>query len=558
MDEIEAQKQEWEQGELKKYLGSAPELKEEFGTRRERIPAKVMYSPAELNQIGFNYLKDLSFPGLYPFTRGTSPSMYRSKLWSMSQVTGFGSGEDANKRWRYLLDHGLSGLLIELDLPTQVGLDSDDPMSTGEVGRLGVAVDTLDDLERALDLDMDKIKYLYIIASAMAPVLTAMVTTLFEKKGISTNDFVLTVQNEILKEFVCRGSYVFPPGASMRLAADVIEFMVRQQPNWKPISICGAHLGSSGASCSQEVGFALSFAFSYLESALKRGLTVDEVAPRFDFLFCAHMDLFEEVAKIRAARKVWARMIKERFGAKDERSMAARCLVDASGITLTSQQPLNNIARLTIQGLACVLSGADYVVVPSYDEAMAIPSQDAVRVSAAIQNIIAFESGVRNTVDPLGGSYYVEYLTKTIEDEALKVITKIDSMGGAVAAVESGYVQRELADSAYRWQLDVESGKTTIIGINKLKVEDEKPLEIFRVEPGVEQRQIERLKKARQSRDAGRVKESLRNVKAAAQADVNLIAPLQEAAKAYATIGEIRNTLTDVFGEYHEKAAGLV
>ena len=411
---------------------------------------------------------------------------------------------------------------------------------------------SLDDLERALDLPFEKVKYLYTIASAMAPVITAMLVALFEKKGISSEGIALTIQNEILKEFVCRGSYVFPPRPSMRLAADVIEYQAKYQPNWKPISICGAHLGSSGATCSQEVGFALSFAFAYMESVLERGLNIDSVAPRFEFLFCAHMDIFEEVAKIRAARKLWAKLVKERYGAKDPHSLSPRFLVDASGITLTSQQPLNNIARLTLQGLACVLSGADYVVIPSYDEAMAIPSQDAVRVSAAIQNIIAYESGVPNTVDPLGGSYYVEYLTKKIEDEAIKVIDKVDSMGGAIKAIELGFFQQQLADSAYRWQKDVEAGKTSIIGINRLKVEDEKPIEIFRIESGAEKRQIKRLKKVRKERDSAKVKEALRNVKEAAKDQHNLIPPLIEAVKSYVTIGEIRDTLIDIFGEYRE------
>jgi len=470
----------------------------------------------------------------------------------MTQISGFGSGEDVNKRWRLLLEQGISGILMVFDLPTQLGLDSDHPLAKGEVARLGVAVDTLDDIERALDLPFEKINYLNAAnANAVAPIALAMVITTLEKRGISPGSFVFEMQNELLKEFVCRGCYIFPPQPSTRIATDVIEYCAKNYSNWVATSICAAHVAASGSTPAQEIAFPLSNTIAYLENLLRRGLNIDDIAPSINFLISAYTDFFEDIAKLRAARKVWARLMKERYGAKDPRSMMVKFVTATAGVALTAQQPLNNIARIAIQTLIAALSGVQYLSTACYDEAVAIPSEDAVRVSAAINHIIADEVGGANTPDPMAGCYYLEYLTKQIEDEALKLIDKVDELGGAVKAIEQGYFQRELARAAYEVQKGVESGKIGIVGVNRLRAE-EKPIEIFRVDPEVEKRQIERLRQVKDGRDNSQVKETLRRIREVACGEDNLMPPIIEAVKAYATTGEISDTLREVFGEYKE------
>ncbi len=549
--EIRVKQDEWERTTLAKWLAQAPERKPDPVLQSLKWPVKRLYTPLDLEEVGFDYLKDVGFPGEPPYTRGTEATMYRSNLWTMVQTTGFGSGEDANKRWRFLLDQGLSGFIIEYDLPTTHGLDSDHPLAEGEVCRMGVAIDSLADMEKALKLPFEKIKHITSVCNAPQPINLAMIIATLEKKKIPPASVNLMMVNGILIEFICVGRYIFPPEASLRIATDVIEYSIKNYPNWTPISIVGAQLYAARATPVQELAFSFSVAIAYLDRILERGLNIDTVAPYFSFITGVDMDFFESIAKLRAYRKIWAKLMQDRYGATDERSLKLKLMGSPGTMSLTLQQPLNNIARLGIQMLACVLGGGGQQMnIPLHDEAHALPSEEAVRVGAAIQHIVAYETGAADTVDPLAGSYYLEHLTKKMENAVFDEITKIDRLGGAVKAIEEGYFQNELAEKAFEYQKAIEEGRRKLVGVNILTKDAEDVLEIFQIDPEVEKRQIESLHKLKSERDSGSVKETLRKVKEAAQGDGNLVPPIIEAVKAYATEGEICDVLRDVFGEY--------
>jgi len=555
---IRARQKEWEKTTLEECFAQAPERKPEPVTQSLKWPVKRLYTPLDLEEAGFDYLKDVGFPGEPPYTRGTEATMYRSNLWTMVQTTGFGSGEDANKRWRYLLDQGLSGFIIEYDLPTTHGLDSDHPLAEGEVSRMGVAIDSLADMEKALDLPFEKIKHMTSVCNAPQPVNLAMIIAALENKGIPPGSVNLMVVNGILIEFICVGRYIFPPGPSLRIATDVLEYSIRNYPNWTPVSIIGAQLYAARATPVQEMAFSFSIAMAYLDSILERGLDIDTVAPYFSFVTGVDMDFFESIAKLRAYRKIWARLMQDRYGARDPSSLRLKLMGSPGTMSLTLQQPLNNIARLGIQMLACVLGGGGQQMnIPLHDEAHALPSEEAVSVGAAIQHIVAHETGAADTVDPLAGSYYLESLTKKMENAVFDEIEKIDKLGGAVKAIEEGYFQKEMAEKAFEYQKAIEEGSRKLVGVNTLAKEAEEAPEIFQVDPEVEKKQIENLQRLKRERDSERVVETLRMVKEVAQGDGNLVPPIIEAVKAYATEGEICDILRDVFGEYKPEMATI-
>jgi methylmalonyl-CoA mutase N-terminal domain/subunit len=548
---IRARQKVWERTSLADWLAQTPERKPEPVTQSLKWPVKRLYTPLDLEEAGFDYLKDVGFPGEPPYTRGTEATMYRSNLWTMVQTTGFGSGEDANKRWRYLLDQGLSGFIIEYDLPTTHGLDSDHPLAEGEVSRMGVAIDSLADMEKALDLPFEKIKHMTSVCNAPQPVNLAMIIAALENKGIPPESVNLMIVNGILIEFICVGRYIFPPEPSLRIATDVLEYSIRNYPNWTPVSIIGAQLYAARATPVQEMAFSFSIAMAYLDSILERGLDIDTVAPYFSFVTGVDMDFFESIAKLRAYRKIWARLMQERYGAGDPDSLRLKLMGSPGTMSLTLQQPLNNIARLGIQMLACVLGGGGQQMnIPLHDEAHALPSEEAVSVGAAIQHIVAHETGAADTVDPLAGSYYLESLTKKMENAVFDEIDKIDKLGGAVKAIEEGYFQKEMAEKAFEYQKAIEQGSRKLVGVNTLAKEAEEAPEIFQIDPEVEKKQIENLHRLKKERDSERVAETLRMVRETAQGDGNLVPPIIEAVKAYATEGEICDVLRDVFGEY--------
>ena len=552
LDDIRAKQTEWENGAIQEWLKQAPERESEFVTQYLQWPVRRLYTPLDLEEVGFTYSGDLGFPGDPPYARGTEPTMYRSNLWAMVQTTGFGTGEDANRRWRYMLDQGLTGFIIEYDLPTTHGLDSDHPLAAGEVSRTGVAIDTLADMERALDLPFEKIKHMTSVCNAPQPVNMAMIIAALEKKGVAPELVNLLMVNGILIEFICVGRYIFPPGPSLRIATDVFEYSVKHYPNWTPISIISAQLYAARATPVQELAFSFSIAMAYIDSLLNRGMGIDTVAPYFSFVISVDMDFFESIAKIRASRKVWAKLMRDRYGAKDPRSLKIRIMGSPGTMSLTLQQPLNNIARLGTMMLACALAGdGQQMNIPLHDEAHALPSDEAVSIGSAIQHIVAYETGAADTVDPLGGSYYLEYLTRKIEDAVFEEIDKVDRIGGALKGIESGYFQKELAESAFRYQKSLELGKRKLVGVNILRRDEkETPIEIFKMGPEVEKRQIAGLQEVKRQRDNDRVREALAGVKEAAQGDANLVPPILDAVKAYATIGEICGVLREVFGEY--------
>ncbi len=555
-DELREHIRTWEEKTLAPALERDGERKPAFTTQAMRWPIRSLYTPADLEDIGFDYLRDVGFPGEYPYTRGTEPNGYRTRLWTMTQVTGFGTGEDWAKRGRYMLEQGLQGLIIEYDLPTTNGLDSDHPLAAGEVGRAGTAIDSLADMEAALDLPFEKLRRLTSVCNAPQPVNLAMIIAALEKKGIDPASFTLQMPNAILIEYTCVGRYIFPPEHGLRIATDVIEYTIRNHPGWIPISVISAQLYAAHAHPVQELAFSFAIALEYLDAVLARGFDVDTVAPYFSFVTGIDMDFFEAVGKLRAYRKIWARLMRERYGAKRPESLRVRLTASPGTMSLTLQQPLNNIARLAIQMLACVLGGGGQTMTtPLHDEAHALPSEEAIRVGVAIQSIVAHESGAAETVDPLGGSYYVEHLTKRIEDAVFAEMEKIEAMGGALAAIRGGYFQRELARQQYERTRAVESGSRKLVGVNHLQQPGERrTIDVFKVDPAVEQRQIDELSRLRAERDTERVAAALEGVRRAAQGTDNLVPPILEAVRAYATHGEICSVLREVFGEYHPDA----
>ena len=524
-----------------------PERKKQFVTG-SNAPINRVYTP--LDQKDFDYAKQLGFPGEFPFTRGVQPTMYRGRLWTMRQYAGFGTAEESNKRYKYLLEQGQTGLSVAFDLPTQIGYDSDHPLSEGEVGKVGVAIDSLEDMEVLFDgIPLDRVSTSMTI-NAPASVLLAMYIAMAEKQGVSAEKLNGTIQNDILKEYIARGTYMFPPEPSMRLITNTFEYCSKNVPNWNTISISGYHIREAGATAVQEVAFTLADGIAYVEAAIKADLDIDEFAPRLSFFFNSHNDLFEEVAKFRAARRIWAYIMRERFGAKNPKSWMLRFHTQTAGCTLTAQQPDNNIIRVTIQALAAVLGGTQSLHTNSRDEALALPTEEAVRIALRTQQIIAYESGVAETVDPLAGSYYIESLTDRIEKEALQYLKLIDDMGGAVRAIEQGYIQKEIQDSAYQWQMDVEKGERIIVGLNKFQVEENPPKGLLRVDPAVGERQKEKLSALRARRNNTKVDSALASLRSAAKGTDNLMFPILDAVRAYATLGEICGVLREEFGEY--------
>ena len=539
----------WEDTNYKKAIQRFPERKEEF-TTQSFTPVKPLYLPNDFNIEDYN--EKLGFPGEYPYTRGVQPTMYRGRFWTMRQYAGFGTAKESNERYRYLLSQGQSGLSVAFDLPTQIGYDSDDPMAIGEVGKVGVAIDTLADMEILFDqIPMDKVSTSMTI-NAPASVLLAMYIAVAEKQGVSKEKISGTIQNDILKEYIARGTYIFPPKPSMRLITNIFEYCSKEVPKWNTISISGYHIREAGSTAAQEVGFTLADGIAYAESAINAGLDVDEFANRLSFFFNAHNDLLEEVAKYRAARRLWAKIMKERFGAKKAKSMMLRFHTQTAGSTLTAQQVNNNIVRVAVQTLAAVLGGTQSLHTNSKDEALSLPTEDAVKIALRTQQIVAHESGVTNTIDPLAGSYYVESMTDQIEKEAQEYLDKIDSLGGMVQAIEAGYVQGEIQKAAYKFNQELESGDRVVVGVNKFADNVKEVGEILRIDEKVQSGQIEFLNKVRGERNNEEVKIKLAELKKAAESDANLMPYIIDAVKVYAGIGEICNTMREVFGEYQE------
>jgi len=536
----------WEREILEPVLQRRPERRERFETH-SGIEVKRVYTPQEAE---IDYIEDLGFPGQYPFTRGVYPTMYRGRLWTMRQYAGYATAEESNRRYKYLLSQGQTGLSVAFDLPTQIGYDSDHPLAEGEVGKVGVAIDSLEDMEVLFEgIPLDRVSTSMTI-NAPAAILLAMYIAVAKKQGVDPQVLRGTIQNDILKEYVARGTYIFPPQPSMRLITDTFSYCKENLPRWNTISISGYHIREAGATAVQEVAFTLANAIAYVEAAISVGLNVDEFAPRLSFFFNAHNDFLEEVAKFRAARRLWARIMKERFGAREPRSWMLRFHTQTAGCTLTAQQPDNNVVRVTLQALAAVLGGTQSLHTNSRDEALSLPTEKSVQIALRTQQIIAHESGVANTIDPLAGSYCIEALTNEIERRALEYIEKIDEMGGALAAIERGFIQREIQESAYRYQRAVERGEQIVVGVNEFVVEEETTLRRLKVDPAVRERQIERLQALRERRDGEKVSALLGRLKRAAHTDENLMPLFVECVEAYATLGEICDVLRSVFGEY--------
>jgi methylmalonyl-CoA mutase N-terminal domain/subunit len=547
LKEIKQGKENWEKEIVSKSLEKLPE-KGKFSTS-SNIPINRIYTPLDIAD--FDYLRDLGFPGEYPLTRGVYPTMYRARLWTMRQYAGFGTAEQTNQRFKYLLEQGQKGLSVAFDFPTQVGYDCHHPMARGEVGKAGVSVSTMRDMEIVFDgIPLDKITTSMTI-NAPATILLAMYAAVGQKHGVEQSQLGGTVQNDILKEYVARGMYIFPPKPSMRLVTDIFEYCSQNMPQWNTISISGYHIREAGATAVQEIAFTLANAIAYVQAAIERGLDLDKFAGRLSFFFAAHNDFFEEIAKFRAARRLWAKIMRERFEAKNPASWMLRFHTQTSGVLLTAQQPYNNIIRTALQALAAVLGGTQSLHTNSFDEAYALPSEQAVTIALRTQQIIAYESGAGDTIDPLAGSYYMEYLTSQIEEKAAKYIEQIDDMGGAVAAIEKGFMQREIVESAYRFQKEVEAKKRIIVGVNKFVTEEETPIKILQIDPEIEKKLVERLKQVKRQRNQAKVEETLDKLRRAAeQDDTNLMPFILQTVKEYATLGEICDTLRDVFGEY--------
>ena len=541
---------DWNENTYKKTISKFPERLKNF-TTLSFTEVKPLYLPTDSSLE--NYNEKLSYPGAYPFTRGVQPTMYRGRFWTMRQYAGFGTAKESNERYRYLLSQGQSGLSVAFDLPTQIGYDSDDSMALGEVGKVGVAIDTLADMEILFDqIPLDKVSTSMTI-NAPASVLLAMYIAVAEKQGVGRDKISGTIQNDILKEYVARGTYIYPPKPSMRLITNIFEFCSKEIPKWNTISISGYHIREAGSTAAQEVGFTLADGMAYVHAAINAGLDVDEFAGQLSFFFNAHNDLFEEIAKYRAARRLWAKIMKERFAAKKDKSMMLRFHTQTAGSTLTAQQVDNNIIRVTIQTLAAVLGGTQSLHTNSRDEALALPTEESVKIALRTQQIVAYESGVTNTIDPLAGSYYIESLTDQIEKEAEEYINKIDAMGGVINAIEAGYIQTEIQKSAYRFNHELESNERTVVGVNKFAENEEKNNNLLKIDEKVQRSQIEFLNKIRAQRNNNEVKTKLDALRKAAEGTDNVMPYILDAVKVYASIGEICNTMREVCGEYKER-----
>jgi methylmalonyl-CoA mutase N-terminal domain/subunit len=553
-EELAKLREQWEEQTLGTVLSRFPERSSSFRTDSD-IELQRIYSPLDVQDT--DYRRDLGFPGEYPFTRGIQPTMYRGRLWTIRQYAGFANARESNRRYHYLLKQGQTGLSVAFDLPTQIGYDSDHPLADGEVGKVGVPIDSLRDLEILFDgIPLEKVTTSMTI-NATAAIALALYVALAKRRGTPLDKLGGTVQNDILKEYTARGTHRFPITPSMRLVTDSFKYCTENLPRWNMISICGYHIREAGSTSVQEVAFTLSNAIAYVQAAVDSGLDVDAFAGRLSFMFNCHNNFFEEVAKFRAVRRLWARIVRERFGATKPGSGKLRFHVQTAGSTLTAQQPENNVVRVAMQALAAVLGGTQSLAACSYDEALCLPTEESVRLSLRTQQMIAYESGVADVVDPLGGSYYVEKLTCDIEDAVNEYLSKIDAMGGAVSAIKNGYIQKEIQDSSYKYQLGVESGKKVVVGVNKFQAEEpatDKLLELLEVDPKTQEQQIAELRKVRADRDGAEVKQSLERLKAAASGDANLMEPIIKCVECYASIGEICSTLVEVFGEATDDA----
>lgn len=518
---------------------------------RQEFAANRLYTPQDIADLDYN--EKLGFPGAYPFTRGIQPTMYRGRLWTMRQYSGFATAEETNALYKYLLQAGQTGLSVAMDLPTQIGLDSDSPQARGEIGKVGVAIDSLQDMEDIFDgIPLDKVSTSMTI-NAPAVVLLAMYVATAEKKGIAAKDLRGTIQNDILKEYIARGTYIFPPRPSMRLVTDSFSYCSQEIPHWNTISVGAYHIREAGASMVQEIAFAFANAIAYIEAALKAGQNVDAFAPGISWIFTAGLDFFPEIAKFRAARRLWASIMKERFGATKAKAQMLRFHVHTAGSVLTAQQDDDNIIRIAWQAMSAILGGTQSLALCAKDEAESIPTRESATLALRTQQLLAFESGIADTIDPLGGSYYVENLTDQIEREAREYIHKIDEMGGAVAAIEQGYMQQEMATHAFEYEQEIESGKRTVIGVNKYVIEDEEHhTQLLQVDPAVGDRQMAKLQKLKETRDNAAVEKALANVRKVARSEENIMPCLIEAVKTYATLGEICGVLREEFGEYHQ------
>ena len=549
LEKIKAGKKKWSDGTLAKTLSKAPEKKAQ--TTWSGIPVETLYTPAEI--VGLDYESKIGYPGEYPYTRGVQPNMFRGRFWTMRQYAGFGSAKETNARYRYLLGQGQTGLSVAFHLSTQAGYDSDHPLSMGEVGKVGAAIDHIGDMRILFDqIPLDKVTTSMTV-NAAATALLGMYLSVAEEQGAKYDQLGGTIQNDVLKEIICRGQYIYPPKPTMRLTVDLIEFCQKYVPRWNSISISGYHIRESGSTAAQEIAFTIADGIAYAEACAARGIPVDSFAPRLSFFFNAFTDVLEEVAKFRAARRVWAKLMKERFKAKDPRSMMLRYHVQTGGVTLTAQQPLNNIVRVALQTLATALGGNQSLHTNSYDEALCLPTQGAVTVALRTQQIIAEESGACVTVDPLAGSYYVEYLTDKIEAEVEDYIKKIDAMGGTLTAIEQGYIQKEIQNSAYLFQKSIDSGERAYVGVNKYTMEEPPVTDLLRVDMKVGEEKAKELKEWRAKRDNAAWKKALDKLREVSKTDKNVMPTVIEAVKAGATVGEVCDVWRDVFGQYRPK-----
>ncbi|CUT02023.1 acyl-CoA mutase large subunit family protein [Candidatus Chrysopegis kryptomonas] len=545
-ENLEKLKKEWEEKFLRsgKFKEREKVFKTDSGIEIDRI-----YLPDE----SFDYVSKLGFPGEYPFTRGVYPTMYRGRLWTMRQYAGFGTAEETNKRFKYLLEHGQTGLSVAFDLPTQMGYDSDHPMAEGEVGRVGVAIDSLQDMEILFDgIKLENITTSMTI-NATAGILLAMYVAVAKKQGADLKKISGTIQNDILKEYIARGTYIYPPQQSMKLIVDIFQWCNENLPKWNVISISGYHIREAGANAVQELAFTFANAIEYVRSAIKAGLDVNKFGEQLSFFFNAHNNFFEEIAKFRAARRIWAKIMREKFGVTNEEALKLKFHAQTGGSTLTAQQIENNIVRVTIQALAAVLGGCQSLHTNAKDEALALPTEESARTALRTQQIIAYESDVADTVDPLAGSYFVEYLTDEIEKKVWEYIDKIESMGGAIRAIESGFIQNEISKSAYEYQMKIEKKEKIIVGVNEFKTDEKQKIEIFKLNEEAIKKQIEKLKKLKKERDNDRVKGSLKRLRDCAISGENLMPAIIECVESYATLGEISDTLREIWGEYKER-----
>jgi methylmalonyl-CoA mutase N-terminal domain/subunit len=549
LERVLAARATWTEGELADALARLPRRRERYETD-SGIPIPDVLDPATLRE--HDYRRDVGYPGQYPFTRGPQPTMYRGRLWTMRQFAGFGSPEDTNARFKYLLQHGVTGLSTAFDMPALMGYDADHPMSRGEVGKEGVAVSTLRDFEILFDgIPLGDVTTSMTI-NATASIALAMYVAVGEKQGVARAKLGGTLQNDMLKEYIAQKEWMIPPGPAVKINCDVIEFCAREMPRWNPVSISGYHIREAGATAVQELAFTLADGIEYVQECVDRGLDVDAFAQRLSFFWDVHNDLFEEVAKFRAARRIWARTMTERFGAKKKESLLLRTHAQTAGVSLTAQQPYNNVVRTALQAFAAVLGGTQSLHTNSLDETYALPTEEAVTIALRTQQILAHESGADRVVDPLAGSYYVEWLTDEMERRALDHIRRIDELGGMLRAVEEGYPQREIAESAYRYQREIESGDRIVVGVNAFRSEEEEPIPTLRIDETVARSQVERLRAVKSARDAARATEALAQVERAARDGANVMPPIVDAVKAYATLGEISDVLRKVFGVYRE------